>query len=63
MNPNLVGHRLVTRYTPADAYWLAQRRVLGRIAEGDSPGLRFWQAVRSVCRDALVNVGVTRNWS
>jgi hypothetical protein len=63
MNPNLVGQRLVTRYTPADAYWLAQRRVLGRIAEGDSPGLRFWQAVRNVCWDSWMNVGMTRGWS
>ena len=62
-----IAYGLVTKHG-ADAYWVANRRVIGWLCDGTAPErVTFWARVRSEVRDifneAALRAGVAEVWS
>lgn len=60
MTAERIAAGLVAKYGQPEAYWVANRRVLGWLVDGtDLPRLLRWQAVRQ----AVHRLGASEVWS
>jgi hypothetical protein len=60
--PHRIASRLIQRFGPQEAYYVAARRVIGRLIGSDTKALQTWQAVRNECYVAMRKVGTAQVW-